>query len=205
LFGIYLFSFFALSLVAAKQSGRRIWLLGEGLAVERISAAHFRLAFGLGAVWPLVRALGLDPLGVDAIARVIDGNAADLVGHLLVTLGACVAVLGQVHMGQSWRIGTAEGQLGPIVDTGPFAVSRNPVFLGHILLFTGLFLVFPSVVQLGITLVLIAAIRIQVHLEEQTLTKTLGDKYLAYARRVRRWIGTYPSDGRQQSPVDGQH
>jgi protein-S-isoprenylcysteine O-methyltransferase Ste14 len=77
-------------------------------------------------------------------------------------------------MGASWRIGAAEGEQGAIVDTGPFAVSRNPVFVGQALLFVGLFLVLPGSVQGMLTVAILIALRLQVSIEETVLSATLG-------------------------------
>lgn len=93
-------------------------------------------------------------------------------------------------MGASWRIGAAEGELGPIVDNGPFAISRNPVFVGQALLFVGLFLVLPSLIQGALTLALLVAIVLQVRIEERVLVRSLGQPYRDYQQRVRRWLGT---------------
>ncbi|WP_046863422.1 methyltransferase family protein [Microvirga massiliensis] len=72
--------------------------------------------------------------------------AASLAGHFLVALGSAIALMSQYHMGASWRVGAAPGELGPLVDTGPFALSRNPAFLGQAILLLGLALVFPDLV-----------------------------------------------------------
>jgi protein-S-isoprenylcysteine O-methyltransferase Ste14 len=95
-----------------------------------------------------------------------------------------------MHMGASWRIGAAERQTGALVVDGPFAVSRNPVFVGQMLLFVGLFLVFADLVQGALTVVLILAVVLQVRIEEKVLTVTLGPTYVDYCRRIARWIGT---------------
>ena len=102
--------------------------------------------------------------------------------------GSALALYAQHYMGKSWRIGAAEGHLGTIVDTGPFSMSRNPVFVGQIVLFAGLVLVFTSVLQLTVAIVLIIAVMLQVGIEERVLTKELGPAYVAYRRRVRRWL-----------------
>jgi len=67
-------------------------------------------------------------------------------------------------------------------------VSRNQVFVGQMLLFAGLFLVFPGLVQGALTLALIVAVVLQVRIEEQVLAATFGSAYADYRRRVGRWI-----------------
>jgi protein-S-isoprenylcysteine O-methyltransferase Ste14 len=200
LFVSYLFSFFALTIVASKAAGKSVWLFTRG-PTQTLPATLFRLAFAGAAIWPVLLALGLDPFPSDPIRAALDGLVGDIIGHLLIAIGACVAVLAQQHMGASWRIGAAEGEQGKIVDTGPFALSRNPVFVGQVLLFVGLFLVLPGIVQGVLTVAILIAVRLQVGIEEKVLSATLGKPYLDYLMRVRRWIGTVP----QSTPVQTQN
>jgi protein-S-isoprenylcysteine O-methyltransferase Ste14 len=189
LFVVYLLSFFALSAVAARQAGRPVWLFNDGPASQTLPAALFRVAFAGAALWPLARSLMGGIVADDPLEQALDGVVADIIGHLLVAIGACVAAASQMHMGASWRIGAAERQTGALVDDGPFAVSRNPVFVGQILLFLGLFLVFPGLVQGALTSALIIAVVLQVRIEEHVLAATLGGAYTDYCRRVGRWVG----------------
>lgn len=101
----------------------------------------------------------------------------------------------QGAMGRSWRIGIPEGQTTELVTTGVFAFSRNPIYLGLNVQFAGLFALLPTT---AVGLLLITSFlltRLQVELEEQWLVRTHGEAYLAYARRVGRflpWFGRYP-------------
>ncbi|OYX07022.1 MAG: hypothetical protein B7Z08_13080 [Sphingomonadales bacterium 32-68-7] len=188
---VYVISFLAMSAILAKEAGRRVWLFGKGREKQALPATLFRLAFAGAVIWPLVLALVGNPITADPLSRVLDGPWFDILGHLFVVVGACVALISQRHMGVSWRIGAAEGELGPIVDNGPFAISRNPVFVGQALLFVGLFIVLPGLIQAALTLALLVAIVLQVRIEERVLVKTLGQPYHDYQQRVRRWIGTH--------------
>ena len=187
---VYVISFLAMSAILAKEAGRPIWLFDKGREKQALPATLFRLAFVGAVLCPLVLALVGNPVKADPLASALDGPWLDVLGHLLVVVGACVAILSQRHMGGSWRIGAAEGELGPIVDSGPFAISRNPVFVGQALLFVGLFNVLPSLIQAALTLALLIAIVLQVRIEERVLSQTLGRPYRDYRRRVRRWLGT---------------
>jgi protein-S-isoprenylcysteine O-methyltransferase Ste14 len=76
-----------------------------------------------------------------------------------------------------------------ILDRGPFRVSRNPLYVGLILLDVGLALLWPSTwallcVPVGVALLFWGAIVP----EERYLSAKFGDEYAAYRRRVRRWI-----------------
>lgn len=186
---VYVISFLAMSAILAKEAGRPVWLFGKGGEKQALPALLFKLAFAGAVTWPLLLAAFGNPITNDPLHAALDGPWYDVLGHLLVVIGGCVALLSQRYMGTSWRIGAAEGEQGAIVDSGPFAISRNPVFLGQALLFIGLFIVLPSLVQAGLTLALLIAIRLQVAIEERVLAASLGQPYLAYRARVRRWLG----------------
>ncbi len=177
----YVGAFLFLSLKQARASGQPVWIFTRGSRSQRLPALLFKLGFAGSVLWPPVRVLlaGEAPVGV----------LSDLFGLMLTVSGAGLALWAQLHMGRSWRIGAAEGESGAIVDSGPFAFSRNPAFVGQALLFTGLFLVRPGVVELVFALAVLVAIALQVRIEEGVLRRDLGEPYLAYQRRVNRWVG----------------
>ncbi len=182
LFLAYLGAFFALSAAAARRAGRGVWLLGAATRGQKLPALLFRAAFAGSALWPLVR--GFVPSAEIGTAW----PGLDLPGAGLVAVGGAIAAAAQSQMGPSWRVGTAVGETSPLVASGLFGRSRNPVFVGQIVLFVGLLLMFPDLVQAGLTLAVVVAIVIQVRLEERILTATLGEPYLAYLQRVPRWL-----------------
>lgn len=194
LFACYLFSFLGLTAYAASQAGRPVWLFNAGREKQTLPAMLFRLSFAGAAVLPLVRALDPTLFAGDPLRMALDGEWVDVAGHMLVAFGGLIAIVSQMHMGDSWRIGAAEGETGAMVDDGPFAISRNPVFVGQMILFTGLFLVFPGIVQGLLTLALFIAVQLQVRIEERVLAATLGAPYIAYKARVSRWIGARGED-----------
>jgi protein-S-isoprenylcysteine O-methyltransferase Ste14 len=187
---VYVISFLAMSAILAKEAGRPVWLFGKG-GGQTLPALLFRLAFAGSVLWPLAIATFGDPIKGDPMTRWFDGPWYDLLGHLLCVIGASIALISQRYMGASWRIGAAEGEQGPIVDSGPFAISRNPVFVGQAVLFAGLFIVLPNLVQAAFTLALLVAIALQVRIEERVLAASLGEPYREYQRKVRRWFGRY--------------
>lgn len=187
---VYVVSFLGLSAMLAQKAGRPVWIFDKGHEKQALPAMLFRLAFVGSVIWPLVLTLVGNPIEPDPLSSALKGRWLDVLGHLLVVIGACGAILSQRQMGVSWRIGAAKGELGPIVDKGPFAIARNPVFLGQALLFVGLFIVLPSLIQAALTLALLIAIVLQVRIEERVLSQSLGEPYRKYQRCVRRWLGT---------------
>ncbi|EGP54931.1 S-isoprenylcysteine methyltransferase-like protein [Agrobacterium tumefaciens F2] len=184
----YIAGFLLLTARLAKQTGEPVWLFAKGRERQAIPAMLFRLAFLLGAILPLV-SLWLGPQQSGFLLSRCDlGLAIRIAGMAMVLAGGLIALYAQHYMGKSWRIGAAEGHLGAIVDTGPFSLSRNPVFVGQIALFVGLALVFTTVLQLAIAIALVIAVMLQVTIEERVLSKELGPSYDAYRQRVGRWL-----------------
>ena len=76
-----------------------------------------------------------------------------------------------------------------IVSSGVFAITRNPMYLGLLLVLVGwaVFLSSPAALvgPAGLALYLT---RFQILPEERALAAKFGDAYSAYAARVRRWI-----------------
>lgn len=184
---VYMALFLILSVRAARASGRSLWLFGKGSDRQARPARLFQLSF-IGVAFYALTALVLGDALAAPVHNALDGRFGDLVGAALTLAGAGLALYSQVHMGRSWRIGAAAGQLGTIVRTGPFAFSRNPVFVGQVMLFLELALALPNLIQLTLTLLLLAAVHLQVRIEERVLERDLGDEYQTYRREVRRWI-----------------
>ncbi|WP_404927526.1 methyltransferase family protein [Mesorhizobium sp. ORM16] len=76
-----------------------------------------------------------------------------------------------------------------LVTSGPFGVSRNPMYLANTLLLIGV--AFISGIVWFLPLAFIAAYvtqKVAVEKEEKMLAAKFGKKYRDYAKRVRRWI-----------------
>ncbi|MBZ9807767.1 MULTISPECIES: methyltransferase family protein [unclassified Mesorhizobium] len=76
-----------------------------------------------------------------------------------------------------------------LVTSGPFAVSRNPMYLANTLLLIGV--AFISGIVWFLPLAFVAAYvtqKVAVEKEEKMLAAKFGKKYRDYAKRVRRWI-----------------
>jgi hypothetical protein len=75
------------------------------------------------------------------------------------------------------------------VSSGPFALIRNPLYVGNILLWTG-FAVSAQLVWLApvIAVLLILEYHAIVRWEEGLLAERIGEPYSRYAARVPRWL-----------------
>lgn len=95
----------------------------------------------------------------------------------------------QREMGASWRVGVDPEEHTEMVTDGTFAMVRNPVFSGMAVSSVGLFLLAPTIAATAATVVLLAAIQVQVRaVEEPYLLAVHGDAYRDYAARVGRFV-----------------
>lgn len=76
-----------------------------------------------------------------------------------------------------------------LVVTGPYALSRNPMYLGLTAVCAGLALADANPWLLALLLPVLAALdRLVIAREEPYLEARFGDAYRAYRARVRRWV-----------------
>lgn len=81
------------------------------------------------------------------------------------------------------------GEPSKFVTPMPYTFTRNPMYLGFVILLTGLAVFFGSVVMLLAPAVFFVVIdRMVIPHEEQTLERRFGAEYLDYKGRVRRWL-----------------
>jgi protein-S-isoprenylcysteine O-methyltransferase Ste14 len=117
-------------------------------------------------------------------------------GMVLVAAGESLRLWSVHHIGVISR--TRSGRLGPLVTTGPFALVRNPLYLGNIALWAGFAVIARLPWLVPIVVVLLAAeYHAIVRWEEELLGSRLGDGYREYLRRVHRWL---PSWTRPSAP-----
>ncbi len=76
-----------------------------------------------------------------------------------------------------------------IVDTGIFAYSRNPMYLGMALMLYGLAAGLGSLLAFGMVIIFMLYMTyFQIKPEERILAQKFGTDYLQYCAKVRRWI-----------------
>ena len=76
-----------------------------------------------------------------------------------------------------------------LISSGPFAFSRNPIYLSFTVIYLGIALVVNTIWLLVFLPVVLSLLHYTViQREEQYLAKVLGDEYLKYKGRVRRWL-----------------
>lgn len=95
-----------------------------------------------------------------------------------------------------WTMARARANILPhraataLVTKGPFAFSRNPIYLGNTLMMVGAGLAFgnPWLIATGLTAALLVE-RLAIRREEQHLEARFGQAWRDYSARVKRWFG----------------
>lgn len=136
------------------------------------------LFFVLAALW-ITRALGLGaPLRFS------------LAGWALLILGFVVSASGRLAFAKAGtEVIPASKKNSVLVTTGVFHYSRNPMYLGIVILLLGVaFLTGPILAFVAVVGFFLFVNFISIPYEEDKMERQFGEEYLAYKRRVRRWI-----------------
>jgi protein-S-isoprenylcysteine O-methyltransferase Ste14 len=118
-------------------------------------------------------------------------------GAVLTAVGEAIRLWGVHHIGAISR--TRSERLGPLIDSGPFAIVRNPLYIGNILLWVGFALTARLVWFAPVVVLLLGAeYHAIVKWEEQLLVTRLGAPYVDYTARVSRWIPMFNRRDREE-------
>ncbi|MEE4250983.1 MAG: isoprenylcysteine carboxylmethyltransferase family protein [Alcanivoracaceae bacterium] len=121
----------------------------------------------------------------------LSGSPRLIVAIVLVLLGAVISLAGVVSFR---RARTTVNPLKPekssaLVSSGIYRTTRNPMYLGFLLVLIGWAVVLGSAALLIGPLLFMAYItRFQILPEERVLANLFGDDFAAYRARVRRWF-----------------
>lgn len=141
--------------------------------------------------WPVLPLVPVGLLGLVTDSVPVDVGSARVggVALLIVGIGCYLWAVVALLAGGSSPVGAPPREL---VTSGPFAVSRNPMFLGVVVALLGEGLFFSSAPALGT-----AALawwlfdRVVVDWEERRNRESLGEAYEEYCRDVPRWFGPF--------------
>jgi len=136
--------------------------------------AWFVVAFGLHRLWPV---------GFPGASQLEPMKYGLLLAGLLLFAASALALR---RHGTPLEHGTATTAL---VTGGPYALSRNPIYLALVLILFGMALDAGSVWFLVTTVLFGWAVRrFTVLREEAYLERVFGEEYLRYRSSVRRWL-----------------
>lgn len=84
--------------------------------------------------------------------------------------------------------GMSQGMPDRLVTDGPYALSRNPMYLGHLVFVAGLTLATRSPLALAASAALVPWFRQRALIDERRLSERFGVDFTDYCRRVPRWL-----------------
>ncbi len=129
-------------------------------------------------------AFGLPQIG----AELFNNELVGWIGVAVCVMGILLFIYALISFGKSFRVGLDEDHFGELVTTGAFSISRNPIYSAFGLVLIGVFLIIPNWIILIYVFTGIWLFNRQIRLEEQSLKKIYGEKYMEYCKRVRRFL-----------------
>ena len=122
------------------------------------------------------------------VMTVVPGSYSDL-GLVLMLVGlALMTWVSMLFRGVGTSL-QSHGGSPVLVTSGPFRFTRNPMYLGKLIWVVGLAVLLGSlIVFLFPVLFFVFANLVIVPLEERRMEQMLGEQFIEYKRRVRRWL-----------------
>jgi protein-S-isoprenylcysteine O-methyltransferase Ste14 len=121
----------------------------------------------------------------------VDGRAMDAAGALLVIAGQSLRLWAVRHIGTISRTRTT--RYGPLMTAGPYAIVRNPLYVGNWLLWTGFAVWSRLLWMLPIAwIVFFVQYRAIAKWEAAFIRSKYLTAYDEYARQVRAWMPRWP-------------
>jgi protein-S-isoprenylcysteine O-methyltransferase Ste14 len=178
-----------------------IFAADVGILIVLLAGAIWSVAFPERRLWPppakgswqyrLTWIFFYSVFGLNAGLLIFDWNAWILQSNLRFVIGLPLAVLGTLLL--IWGVNTlgtrnTSGIKNGFITTGPYAFTRNPQYLGDMVLFIGLSFIANSA-HLWIThLLTILVFTVTPLAEEAWLEGVYGEDYAQYKRRTSRFL-----------------
>lgn len=141
-----------------------VWLLGA-LVLAWVQKSFYDYGLGFGPVW------------------------ADLLGGLLVGGGLILAGLAVTEMRRHRTTVIPHMEADRLVSSGIFKRSRNPIYLGDVMILAGLILYWDAVLALPLIPILFWVLETRFIVpEENRLRKKFRADFARYEKDVRRWL-----------------
>lgn len=160
----------------SRSSGDNAWAFGSAKGRQRLAGAAFAISIIILA-------------SAAAIAALNPESAYAPIGALISIAGGAIVIIAQIQMGRAWRVGVRKGDAPLFVQHGLFRFSRNPIFVGMMLIGLGIAVTANSWWAWAALLAFVLACREQVRIEEAHLNDSFGGAYISFKNDVPRWIG----------------
>ncbi len=160
---------------------------GARRGATKIGGAGSRIAW-LAVLIATVAVANLTPRVVPA-AAIRPGVAAFSAGTVILLGGLVLRGWSFKALGQYFTHVVMVSSDQPVVTSGPYRVLRHPSYTGILLAAIGIGLASANWADLvALTLLVLSALLWRIHIEENALLGTLGDRYRAYASQHKRLV-----------------
>ena len=141
----------------------------------------YRIAIFAGAI--LIAPWTAQVLGEKPTWQIGDHGASALVGVML--LGLALTWWARMQLGRLWSSAITRKEEHRLVDTGPYAFVRHPIYTGLIIALLATAAIEATLVALLGALLIVLGLWVKARAEERFLLAELGpDAYESYRRRV---------------------
>jgi protein-S-isoprenylcysteine O-methyltransferase Ste14 len=110
-----------------------------------------------------------------------------IIGWLLASLAIFGFVFmwwARIHLGQLWSSSVTRKEHHHVVDTGPYAIVRHPIYTGLLIAIVATMLMRGTIITLTGSAIIAVGIYVKACVEEEFLRQQLGESYDAYAQHV---------------------
>ena len=108
-----------------------------------------------------------------------------LLGLGLEIVGFAFAIWARIFLGGNWSAAVTIKKDHDLVQNGPYALVRHPIYSGALLALLGTAVVVDAICGLLAFAVAVLALRLKSHQEEAFMTERFGVEYTEYAARVK--------------------
>ena len=119
--------------------------------------------------------------------KIFDAAPLKFIGAALVLAAPVLFAAALRSLGKSWRMGIDRQQPGPLVASGLYAWSRNPIYSAFFLVIVGAILIHGRVIVLLFGAALMLLIHGVALREERFLAERFGETFQTYRRQVGRY------------------
>ncbi|MDR3172817.1 MAG: isoprenylcysteine carboxylmethyltransferase family protein [Treponema sp.] len=171
------------------KKGVRVWVIGVS-AKRPLEIILENILFPVLALWTIYVLLIIFHVELPYILSksIFSIPALRYAGILLCYAGLIIFFMALLSFGKAWRIGIDEKNSNELITGGIFRYSRNPIFLFMDMYFTGMMLVYPTVILILTALGAAAGLHLQILREEKFLLEKFGEKYAEYKKHTRRYL-----------------
>jgi protein-S-isoprenylcysteine O-methyltransferase Ste14 len=179
--GIAWLAWFLYWRVAARDVLRAEW------RESKFSTLIYRLPLAVAAILLFVSKARLGPLQIRLLP---DGKLYAWTGVLITVLGLALAVWARIHLGRNWSASVELKQSHSLVRTGPYRITRHPIYAGLLIAVFGTSVSRGDIRGLLAFLLVLVALFVKSRREEALLRNHFGDEYERYSRDSKQRTGT---------------